>query len=240
MRQEHRPYWLKKLGSQLNAWWIEKFLRPQFDHLGKGAAILEPRSIEVFGRNIEVGDYAHIISSNYKPVRLTCWSGKNLDGKISIGNYCLLSPGTTITSAVSITIGDNCMFAADCYIADSDWHGLYNRLRPFRCSKAIVLKDNVWIGHGAKVGKGVTIGENSVVAAGAVVVKDVPDNVVVGGNPAKIIKELNPKRRMLKRELMFQDGDFYQQNQADLDRWVMRDNNAWNWLCSIFKRNKNH
>lgn len=240
MRQEHRPYWLKKLSSQFNAWWIEKFLRPQFDHLGKGAAILEPRSIEVFGRNIEVGDYAHIISSNYKPVRLTCWSGKNLDGKISIGNYCLLSPGTTITSAVSITIGDNCMFAADCYIADSDWHGLYNRLRPFRCSKAIVLKDNVWIGHGAKVGKGVTIGENSVVAAGAVVVKDVPDNVVVGGNPAKIIKELNPKRRMLKRELMFQDGDFYQQNQADLDRWVMRDNSFWAWLCSIFKRNKNH
>ena len=52
----------------------------------------------------------------------------------------------------------------------------------------IILKDNVWIGDSAIVGKGVTIGENSIVAAGAVVVKDVPDNVVVGGNPAKIIK----------------------------------------------------
>lgn len=240
MRKEHRPFWVKNLLSRFDHWWQERFLRPQFDQLGISPAILKPRTVEVFGENIRVGNFPHIISSKYNPVRLTTWSGKNLDGKITIGNYCLLSPGTTITSAVNISIGDNCMFAADCYIADSDWHGLYNRLRPFRCSKPIVLEDNVWIGHSAKVGKGVTIGENSVVAAGSVVVKDVPANVVVGGNPAKIIKELNPNRRMLKRELMFADADFYTQNQQDLDRWVMQENTLWSWLRSIFARSKKH
>ena len=52
------------------------------------------------------------------------------------------------------------------------------------------IGDNVWIGGSAVIVPGVTIGNNVVVAAGAVVTKDVPDNVVVGGNPAKIIKEL--------------------------------------------------
>lgn len=52
------------------------------------------------------------------------------------------------------------------------------------------IKDNVWIGMGAVILKGVTIGENSVVAAGAIVTKDVPPNVVVAGNPAQIVKQL--------------------------------------------------
>ena len=55
----------------------------------------------------------------------------------------------------------------------------------------VTIKKNAWLGMGATICPGVTIGENSVVAAGAVVTKDVPDNVVVGGCPAKIIKELN-------------------------------------------------
>jgi acetyltransferase-like isoleucine patch superfamily enzyme len=56
--------------------------------------------------------------------------------------------------------------------------------------KAIHIKKNAWIGAGATILQGVTIGENSVVAAGSVVSKDVPDNVIVGGIPAKIIKEI--------------------------------------------------
>ena len=59
----------------------------------------------------------------------------------------------------------------------------------------VTIKKNAWLGMGATICPGVTIGENSVVAAGAVVTKDVPDNVVVGGCPAKIIKELDPKEQ---------------------------------------------
>ena len=90
-------------------------------------------------------------------------------------------------AAESIIIGDACMIAHGVYISDADWHGIYDRAIPVGKTAPIVLEDNVWIGDRAVVGKGVTIGKNSIVAAGAVVVKDVPANVVVGGNPAKII-----------------------------------------------------
>jgi len=77
-----------------------------------------------------------------------------------------------------------------------------------------------------------------VVAAGSVVVKDVPDNVVVGGNPAKVIKTLNPNRRMLKREMLFSNSDFYEQNQKDLDRYVMEGNTWRNWLRALLRPGK--
>ncbi|MRI32727.1 acetyltransferase [Endozoicomonas sp. OPT23] len=239
MRRNHQPYWLKALNNRWNRFYVKHWFSKHFDHLGKCPMVLNPRSAEIFGHNIRVGDFVHLISERWNPVRLTSWSGKGIQGDISIGDYCLISPGTTIASAASITIGNNCMFAADCYISDSDWHGLYNRLRPFRCTKPVVLEDNVWLGHGVRVGKGVTIGENSVVAAGAVVVKDVPANVVVGGNPAKIIKELNPERRMLKRELLFSQGEYYLEQMDELDKYMMADNSSLGWIKSLLFPDKN-
>lgn len=239
MRKEHRPFIIKDWLNRFGRWYVERFIRPQFDALGVCPSILHPRSLEIFGRNISAGDHLHLISDPNNPVKLTCWSGKGMDGHISIGNYVLISPGTQIMSADHVKIGDNCMFAASCYVSDSDWHGLYNRTRPFRCTKPITLGDNVWVGHGAKIGKGVTIGDNSVVAAGSVVVKDVPANVVVGGNPAKVIKALNPKRRMLKRDTLFACGDFYWENQSELDRYVMSGNTWWGWLKSVFAPTRN-
>ena len=73
-------------------------------------------------------------------------------------------------------------------------HDFNNRHTIYTYGK-VTIKKNVWIGMGAMICPGVTIGENSVVAAGAVVTKDVPDNVVVGGVPAKIIKTLDPSEQ---------------------------------------------
>ena len=61
----------------------------------------------------------------------------------------------------------------------------------YASGKPITLKENVWVGGGVTFLPGVTIGKNVIVAAGAVVTKDVPDNVIVGGNPARILKELD-------------------------------------------------
>ena len=103
-----------------------------------------------------------------------------------------------------------------------------------------MFKDNVWIGDSAIVGKGVKIGKNSIVAAGAVVVKDVPANVVVGGNPAKIIKELDPSIAGLTRMELFKDPlgieDLYEQ----IDRYTLKNNSLFGYLRSIFFRNKTH
>ncbi|WP_252832463.1 DapH/DapD/GlmU-related protein [Helicobacter bizzozeronii] len=72
-------------------------------------------------------------------------------------------------------------------------HDINPHKRRTTFSKPIVLKDRAWIGINATICPGVTIGENSIVAAGAVVTKDVPANVIVGGSPAKIIKPIEVK-----------------------------------------------
>jgi serine acetyltransferase len=102
----------------------------------------------------------------------------------------------------------------------------------------VVLENNVWLGEGVIVTKGVTIGENSVIGAGAVVTQNIPANVVAAGNPAQIIKNINPQRRMLKRNYLFRDAHHYYHNQDQLDRYML-DKNGWlNWLRCVFYPSK--
>jgi len=90
-----------------------------------------------------------------------------------------------------VTIGDNVMIAPNVQIYTAT-HPIdpTERLSGKELGKEIKIGNNVWLGGSCVICPGVTIGNNSVIAAGAVVVKDVPDNVVVGGNPAKIIKNI--------------------------------------------------
>ena len=69
-----------------------------------------------------------------------------------------------------------------------DYDGHYIEDVAYRTAKPVIIGDNVWIGYRAMILKGVTIGDNSVVAANSVVTKDVPSNSIVAGNPAKIIR----------------------------------------------------
>lgn len=91
-----------------------------------------------------------------------------------------------------IRIGDNCMFGPNVQLYTAS-HPLNpgKRNSGLEFGKPITIGDNVWIGGGAVIVPGVTLGNNVVVAAGAVVTKSVPDDCVVGGNPAKIIKNIN-------------------------------------------------
>jgi acetyltransferase-like isoleucine patch superfamily enzyme len=88
-----------------------------------------------------------------------------------------------------ITIEDGVLIAPKVSLL-SEGHPLSPQERHALVPKPIHIKKNAWIGANATILQGVTIGENSVVAAGSVVSKDVPDNVVVGGTPAKIIKKI--------------------------------------------------
>lgn len=100
-----------------------------------------------------------------------------------------------------ITIGDNCMFGPNVqlYTASHPLEpGKRNSGQEF--GKPITIGDNVWIGGSCVVVPGVTLGDNVVVAAGAVVTKSFPDNVVVGGNPARILKTIEEENE--KNELM--------------------------------------
>ncbi|MGK0605710.1 chorismate mutase [Enterococcus gilvus] len=100
-----------------------------------------------------------------------------------------------------ITIGDNCMFGPNVqlYTASHPLEpGKRNSGQEF--GKPITIGDNVWIGGSCVVVPGVTLGDNVVVAAGAVVTKSFPDNVVVGGNPARILKTIEEENE--KNELV--------------------------------------
>ncbi len=239
MRRSNTPYLVKKIYKSINRWYISRFIAPQFDSLGSIPEVAHPRSLVIFGRNIHLGKYAQIICAGDNCVRFTCWPGKQGNAEIVIGDYCLIAPGVRISAAKSIRIGDNCMLAANVIISDSDWHGIYNRVRPFRCTKPVTIENNVWLGERVIINKGVTIGENSVIGAGAIVTKDIPANSVAAGNPARVIKTINPNRRMLKRELLFSDPEHYFYNQDQLDRYMLAGNSWRNWLRSCFKPNSN-
>lgn len=132
------------------------------------------------------------------------------------------------------------MFANSAYVSDADWHGIYDRATPVGKSSPVILKDNVWIGDRAMVGKGVTIGKNSIVAAGSVVVKDVPDNVIVGGNPAKIIKELDADIKGLTRNKLFADPDGLIDLYDQIDIYTLKNNTLLKYIKSKFYRTKKH
>lgn len=111
------------------------------------------------------------------------------NAEITVGANTYLN-GLRVSCRKKVGIGRFCIFA-DCRIMDSDQHGvLPDRWDPEAAveSSPVIIEDNVWAGLGSIIIKGVSIGRNSVVAAGAVVTRDVPPNCVVGGNPARIIK----------------------------------------------------
>lgn len=149
----------------------------------------------------------------------------------------LVCPGCRFDSASSITIGDNCMFAAGAYITDADWHDVYDRTETVGQTKPVVLEDNVWIGDGATVCKGVTIGKNSVIGAGSLVASDIPANVIAAGNPATVIKPLDPDRELVVRETIFRDPQALEKSVDDIDRYVLFHNTVIGWLrARLFPR----
>lgn len=97
----------------------------------------------------------------------------------------------TILDVCEVRFGDNCMLAPGVQIYTAT-HPLnpIERNSGKEYAKPITFGNNVWIGGSAVINPGVTVGDNVVIASGAVVTKDVPDNVVVGGNPARIIKQI--------------------------------------------------
>jgi acetyltransferase-like isoleucine patch superfamily enzyme len=233
LRKDHRPYFLKRAHSKFQRFYAEHFLRPHFESLGKAAAIINPWYVEVFGAPIDIGDYVSIVAAADKRVRLSVWSDKQFSGRIRIGNYCLLCPGVRISSAAGINIGENCMLASGVYVTDSDWHDIYNRLALGKTG-SIDIADNVWIGDSAIVCKGLSIGENSIIGAGAVVVHSIPANCIAAGNPAQVVRHLDPTEPFTTRRHLFSKTADLFAAIDQLDRQLLRGNTLRHWLRYVF------
>ena len=105
---------------------------------------------------------------------------------IEIGNNCGFS-GTVIGAALHVKLGNNVRCGANTLITDSDWHSDDPRTG---ADAEVIVEDNVWLGYGVKVLKGVHIGANTLIGACSVVTKDIPSNAIAVGNPCKVIKSL--------------------------------------------------
>lgn len=138
----------------------QSILQQLLGQIGRNS-IIEPPFYCAYGQNIYIGDYVFL---NVLCTILDC-------NKVQIGNHVMIGPGVQIYTAA---------------------HHLQAEIRNQGCEIAttIVIEENVWIGGSAILLPGVKIGRNSVVGAGAVVTRDVPANTVVGGNPARVIREI--------------------------------------------------
>lgn len=178
------------LGNDVLLWKSKLIVKGKENVIKLGNDVkLERTEIKVFGNNNKV------TFSNSVKIYDFC--------QILIeGNNCEINIGsrTTIGSAhifcgesnTSVNIGKNCMISREVFINTSDFHSILDRSSGLRINppESIIVGDNVWIGFNCRINKGSTVGQNSVVATGAIVAnKKYPDNVILGGLPAKIIKE---------------------------------------------------
>jgi acetyltransferase-like isoleucine patch superfamily enzyme len=222
--------WLKRGLTTYHRLWAERFLCPQFESVGPGLIVFGPQHIEVNGPRVHLGKDIHMMATRDNPIRFTVYAQPG--GHIELGDYTIVLPGARISSATRIRVGKNCMFATNSYVTDADWHDVYDRTAAPGSTAEVVLEDNVWIGDSAIVCKGVTIGRNSVIGAGAVVAGDIPANSIAAGNPARVIKQLDPEREMVKRESLFARDVSYVEWIDRFERWVLAENTLAGWLRS--------
>lgn len=117
---------------------------------------------------------------------------RNRGSKILIGHETTINNGfVAIADHTFIQIGERVLVGTNVEIYDSDFHGLNiqdRKLSRNEKSKPVRIEDDVFIGSNVRIGKGVTIGKGSVIANSSVVTRDIPKNVIAGGNPASIIR----------------------------------------------------
>ncbi len=113
----------------------------------------------------------------------------NFGRSIKIGKHVFINHACSFLDMGGIILEDHVLIGPRVNLVTEN-HPLSPAERRGMLCQSILIKRNAWIGAGATILPGVTIGENSIVAAGAVVSKDVPDNTIVGGIPAKIIKNI--------------------------------------------------
>jgi acetyltransferase-like isoleucine patch superfamily enzyme len=233
MIRDLRPWYIKKAWYRLQHLYVRRYLVPQLTCLGDHPFIIKPWYIELFGGPIRIGSHVTLLGCSDKKTRLTVWSDKTDIPGITVGDHVLISPGVRISAAHSIFISDSCMLASHAYITDSDWHGIYDRSLPPMETHSVVLEENVWIGDSAIVCKGVRIGRNSIVGAGSVVTGDIPPNVIAAGNPARILRRLDPEKTIITRKDRYHDTDQMTRYLEASEKAALEGNTLMGWLKSL-------
>lgn len=186
---------------------------PQIDQIGAGTLLAAGFNLDIrFGTK---NDRVFIGSNSVLQCAITLERDR---GTVHIGNSTFIGSSRLIC-ANRIEIGNDVLIAWNCTIVDHDAHssnwyersqdvanwrrGLLDGVSEAAASKdwsvvpsgPVYIKDKVWIGFGSTVLKGVTVGEGAIIGAGSVVTRDVPPWSVAAGNPARVLKQLEPQSR---------------------------------------------
>jgi len=164
--------------------WVKWFLNPFKHKRGSGSIIRNKTRIDVFPfNNFELGNKSVI--EDFATIN-------NGVGDVIIGDKTIIGMGNVIIGPV--VIGNNIMFAQNIVVSGLN-HGYEDvnispAFQKVSC-KQITIEDDVWIGANSVITAGVTLGKHSVIGAGSVVTKDIPEFSIAVGNPAKVIKKYN-------------------------------------------------
>ncbi|MBX6311517.1 MAG: acyltransferase [Isosphaeraceae bacterium] len=175
----------------LRFFWYEPLFRSQCASVGEGFQMEQLPYLVGRGR-IYIG---HRVRLSGKP-EFGFSNRLHTAPELIIGDGTFIGHRCSFDIAQSVRIGRHCLLASAVRVSDFDGHPLdagrrrANEPTPPEGIRPVVIEDDVWIGTGALILKGVTIGARSIVGAGAIVTRDVPPDVVVAGNPARIVKRL--------------------------------------------------
>lgn len=166
-------------------WWSWKFRR-HCTNAGNRLTVLGPCAVHSSGE-MKVGDGLTIRSRKFNMVEITCAA----NAKLTFGNRVFLNQGVRIACTNEVTLGDNALIGDETVILDSDYHGVADGKTK---SAPVHIERDVWLGTRVIVLRGVTIGEGSVVGAGAVVTRSLPPRVFAAGVPARVVKNLSESK----------------------------------------------
>lgn len=173
------------------------YLRQQATFIGEGQSCSETASIA-----LNQSSKKNVIIEGHCDVYGTIISFRT--GKVIMREWSKIGPGTVINCVNRVEIGRDTAIANNVLIIDNNTHPLNpadrrfmrhsphgsDERQPWHSANApIIIGENVWIGSNARICKGVTIGDNSIIAANSVLTKNVPANAVAAGNPARVVKE---------------------------------------------------
>lgn len=176
---------LARLWSDTRAVAAARWYLRHADVVGPRVRVRGRPVVKNWGRMV-VGDRTQLVST-IATLELVTMKGGTLD----VGPRTLLNYGSSISAHERITIGEGCLIGTHAIIIDNDFHRIEpeRRLEPPE-SRPITIEDNVWLGARVIVLGGVTIGADSCVGAGSVVVEDVPPRSLAVGVPARVIRKL--------------------------------------------------
>lgn len=152
------------------------------DHVPWTVRLLGRARVDNYGR-IELGERVRL-DGRTVPIELV-----SMGGPLTVGDGTYINYGASISSHLGVSIGRNCLIGNYALVMDSDYHDPVDRSRPGPAAP-ITIEDDVWVGTRAMVLKGVRVGRGAVIAAGAIVTKDVPARTMVAGVPAKHLRSL--------------------------------------------------